>query len=340
METPGQASVVATQPLTKRRLSSPRWFQALGTAQGTFVALLLLCIFNAIFTTNFLSWTTWRVNLTQVSTIVIVGVGMTIVIATGGIDLSVGSLMAISGALAPMIFLSDRWPFHIHWIGIVFAIVIPILVAGCFGLFNGMLVARFGIQPIIATLVLYLGGRGIAQVITDGKLREFRNPDFQVIGQGRPLSIPVQVILMIIIVAVASWAMSSTTFGRYVLASGGNESAARLAGVPVARIKYAVYGLSGLLAGLAGLIVIAINSSSDPNLVGQNMELDAIAAAAVGGTALMGGRATIVGTIIGAILIQQLRYTLLSHGVSDASTRIVTAVAIVVAVLLQRQRAS
>jgi simple sugar transport system permease protein/ribose transport system permease protein len=318
----------------------PEWFHKLGTAQGTFVALVLLSIFNAVFTTNFLSWTTWRVNLTQVSTIVIVGVGMTIVIATGGIDLSVGSLMAIAGALAPIIFLSDRWPFRYHWIGIACALVIPIIVAGCFGLFNGMLVAKFRIQPIIATLVLYLGGRGIAQVITSGKLREFNNPDFQAIGQGRPLSIPVQVILMLIIVAAASWVMSATTFGRYVLALGGNESAARLAGVPVGRIKYSVYALSGLLAGLAGLIVIAINSSSDPNLVGQNMELDAIAAAAVGGTALSGGRATVVGTLIGALLIQQLRFTLLSHGVSDSSTRVVTAIAIVIAVLLQRQRAS
>lgn len=339
METPGQASVVG-QRSPARRFSAPRWFEALGSAQGTFVALLLLCAFNAIFTTNFFSWTTWRVNLTQVSTIVIVGVGMTIVIATGGIDLSVGSLMAISAVLAPKIFLSDRFPFEYHWVGIIVAIVIPILVAGCFGLFNGLLIARFKIQPIIATLVLYLGGRGIAQVITGGKLRGFHNHDFQGMLQGRVLSIPVQVIMMLVIVAFASWAMSSTTFGRYVLASGGNESAARLAGVPVTRIKFAVYAISGLLAGLAGLIVIAINSSADPSLVGQNMELDAIAAAAVGGTALAGGRATVVGTLIGALLIQQLRYTLISHGISDATTRIVTAVAIVVAVLLQRQQST
>jgi galactofuranose transport system permease protein len=337
--TPAPASAIGQQT-SKRRISTPIWLQRLGPAQGTFVALILLSIFNAIFTTNFLTWTTWRVNLTQVSTIVIVGVGMTIVIATGGIDLSVGALMAISAVLAPMIFLSDRFPFQYHWLGVIFAIIIPILVAGCFGLFNGLLVARFKIQPIIATLVLYLGGRGIAQVITDGKLKEFHNQDFQGALQGRILSIPVQVIIMLVIVAIASWAMSSTTFGRYVLASGGNESAARLAGVPVSRIKFTVYALSGLLAGLAGLIVIAINSSADPNLVGQNMELDAIAAAAVGGTALTGGRATVVGTLVGAILIQQLRYTLLSHGISDASTRIVTAVAIVIAVLLQRERSS
>jgi simple sugar transport system permease protein/ribose transport system permease protein len=157
---------------------------------------------------------------------------------------------------------------------------------------------------------------------------------------GRILGVPFQAILMLAVVGAAAWTMRATSFGRYVLAIGGNEAAARLAGVPVARVKAAVYVISGLLAGVAGLIVIAINSSSDANQVGLNMELDAIAAVAVGGTSLMGGRAAVVGTLIGALIIQLIRFTLLTEGVSDAVARVVTAAAIVVGVLVQRRRAS
>jgi ribose/xylose/arabinose/galactoside ABC-type transport system permease subunit len=308
--------------------------------QRALTALIVLSVYNAFFTTNFLTVATLRVNLTQVATIAIVAVGMTYVIASGGIDLSVGALMAIAGALAPIIFDSDRWPLRYEWVGIPLAIVIPILVAGAFGYFNGFLITHFRIQPIVATLVLFLGGRGIAKALSDGILVEFNKPNFDYIGTGRPLGIPVQVILMVIIVIVAAWGLRSTTFGRYVLAIGGNASAARLAGVPVARVTRSVYVLSGLLAGLAGLIVISLNSSADPYRVGELMELDAIAAVAVGGTPLIGGRATIVGTLIGAIFIHQIRYTLISHGVADGTTRMVVAAAILLAVIFQRQKIS
>jgi galactofuranose transport system permease protein len=145
---------------------------------------------------------------------------------------------------------------------------------------------------------------------------------------------------MLVIVAAAAWGLRETTFGRYVLAIGGNEPAAELAGVPVTSVKRAVYVMSGLLAGLAGLIVISLNTSADPYRVGENMELDAIAAVAVGGTPLTGGRATVVGTLIGAFFIHQVRYTMISHGVADGTTRMVIAAAIIVAVLFQRQRTS
>lgn len=320
------------------RLRTPRIRSGGWAAFGPIAALLLLIVINALFTRNFLTPQTLRVNLTQVSTIIIVATGMTLVIGTGGIDLSVGSLMAIAGALAPLIFLSHASPFNRPVIGVALAVVIPILVSGAFGLVNGFLITAFQVQPIIATLVFYLGGRGIAQVMTNGRLQEFHNPDFQYIGMGRPFGVPFQVIVMLLIVTFVAWLVRATTFGRYVLAIGGNEPAARLGGVPVNQVKLAVYCISGLLAGLAGLIYIAINSSSDANQVGQNMELDAIAAVAVGGTSLTGGRASIGGTMIGALIIQLLRTTLLSHGVPDAAARIVIATAIVAAVLLQRSR--
>lgn len=302
---------------------------------GALIALILLVLFNLAWTPNFLSSQTLNVNLTQVAGIVIVATGMTLVIATGGIDLSVGSLMAIAGALAPLIFLGEIVPMPSPWLGVALAIVIPILVAGAFGLFNGFLITHFRIQPIIATLVLFIAGRGIAQVVTNGSLQPFRNPEFQVIGLGRVFGIPVQVILMLMIVALAWWMIRSTLLGRQILAVGGNERAARLAGVPVNRVKLIVYGISGLCSGLAGLVVIAINSSSDANLVGQNMELDAIAAVAVGGTLFAGGRAYVGGTLIGALIIQLVRYTLLANNVPDAAAMIVKAGLIVLAVWLQ-----
>jgi ribose/xylose/arabinose/galactoside ABC-type transport system permease subunit len=319
-----------------RRLAWPARLGDVGQTYGALAALLLLVLFNVFFTRNFLTAQTIYVNLTQVATIVIVATGMTLVIATGGIDLSVGSLMAISGALAPIIFGAPPYTAA----GNLLAFVVPVLVAGLFGLLNGTLVTAFRIQPIIATLVLFIAGRGIAQVLTNGNLQVFKNPQFQYIGLGRPFGIPFQVFLMLSIVVAIAWMMRATIFGRYVLATGGNEPAARLAGVPVGRVKLAVYGISGLLSGIAGLIVIAINSSSDANLVGLNIELDAIAAVAVGGTPLTGGRATIAGTLLGALIIQLTRFTLLAQGVAEPVARVVTAVIILLAVYMQRQRSS
>jgi galactofuranose transport system permease protein len=322
----------------ERPARSAPWLSVFGQRYGALAALVLLLVYNSLFTPNFLSAQTLYVNLTQVTTIMIVAVGMTIVIATGGIDLSVGSLMAIAGALAPLIFLSQIAPFNDPLIGTLLAYLLPILATTALGLFNGYLVTSVRLQPIIATLVLYIAGRGIAQVMTNGYLQSFKNPAFQVIGLGRPFGIPVQVILMLIIVVVAAWVMRSTVFGRYVVATGGNEAAARLAGTPVNRVKRSAYALSGALAGLAGLIVIAINSASDANLVGQNMELDAIAAVAVGGTPLSGGRALILGTLVGALIIQLIRFTLLANGVPFALAQIINAAIILGAVYIQKQQ--
>ncbi|WP_191059347.1 ABC transporter permease [Geminicoccus harenae] len=307
---------------------------------GALVGLVLLVLFNLAFTPNFVSWQTLNVNLTQVAAIVIVAVGMTLVIATGGIDLSVGSLMAISGALAPLILLGQILPMPHPLLAVALAFVLPVLVAGAFGWFNGFLITRYRIQPIVATLVLFIAGRGIAQVVTNGNLQVFRNPEFQVIGLGRLFGIPVQVILMLILVAGAAWMLRRTLFGRQILAVGGNEQAARLAGIPVASVKRRVYLISGLCAGLAGLVVIAINSASDANLIGLGMELDAIAAVAVGGTLLAGGRASITGTLLGALIIQLVRYTLLANGVPDSAALVAKAGLIVLAVWLQQGRKS
>jgi ribose transport system permease protein len=304
---------------------------------GVFIALVLLILFNFAVTPHFATMQTLSVNLTQVCTIVIVGVGMTLIIATGGIDLSVGALMAIAGAMSPMFFTGQLFPVPNIYIGIALGIIFPIIIAGFFGLFNGWLINRFSIQPIIATLVLFIAGRGIAQVSTNGDLQVFKVPEFQAIAIGRVLGVPFQVWIMVVVVIIAAFVLRRTVFGRQVLAVGGNEEAARLSGVPVKRVKLIVYAVSGICSGIAGLIVIAMNSAADANLIGLGMELDAIAAVAVGGTLLTGGRATILGTLLGALIIQLVRYTLLANGVPDAAALVVKAGLIVLAVWLQRQ---
>ena len=228
--------------------------QALLRRYAALTALLVLLAFNFAVTPHFASLQTLNVNLTQVATIVIVSVGMTLVIATGGIDLSVGSLMAIAGALGPLIFLSPFGVAH-PALGNALAFIASVAAAGVLGAFNGWFITRFRVQPIVGTLVMFIAGRGIGQVLTNGNLQTFHNPAFQFIGLGRILGVPVQVIVMLVMVALAAWMLRRTLFGRQILAVGGNERAARLSGVPVDRVKRLVYTISGLLAGVAGLIV-------------------------------------------------------------------------------------
>lgn len=309
---------------------------AQSTRYAPLAALLALVAANLAITPHFLSWQTLSLNLTQVTTTIIVGVGMTLVIATGGIDLSAGSLMAISGALAPMVLLGRLGPVP-PALAVPLAFILPVALTGALGWCNGLLVTRYRVQPIVATLILFTAGRGVAQVATNGKLQTFHAPAFQVIGLGQVAGVPVQVLVMLAIAVAAAWAMRRTVFGRQVLAVGGNPRAAYLAGIAAARLTRWVYVISGLCAGVAGLIVIAINSSADANAVGLGVELDAIAAVAVGGTLLSGGRASIGGTVIGALIIQIMRYMLLSNGVPDAVAMVVKAGLIILAVALQRQ---
>ena len=187
---------------------------------GALVALTLLILFNFAVTPNFATMQTLSVNLTQVCTIVSVGVGMTLVIATGGIDLSVG-------ALSPMVFMGTLVPIAPLWLAITLGIILPIRAAGAFGLFNGWLITRFSIQPIVATLVLFIAGRGLAQVSTNGNLQVFKVPEFQAIALGRVLGVPFQVWIMLALVLAVAFILRRTVFGKQVLAVGGNEGAGR-----------------------------------------------------------------------------------------------------------------
>ncbi|GCF07119.1 ABC transporter permease [Dictyobacter arantiisoli] len=296
--------------------------------------MILLILFNMIVTPHFLSAQTLSTNLYQVAETVILAMGMTLVIATGGIDLSVGSVMSIAGSVAALIFVGRIFSLS-GPISYIVAIVVAVLVAALCGLFNGFLVTVFRIQPIVATLILYIAGRGIAEVLVNGVV-DFSNPTFQFIGSGTILGAPFQVIVMLIIALFFIWLVRGTVFGQQVVATGGNEPAARLAGIPVARVKLTVYIIIGVLAGIAGIFYISNNSSADPGGIGLGMELNAIVA--VGGSSLLGGQANIPGTFVGVIFIQLLTFSLTANNISADISRVVEALLIILAVYLQTQR--
>jgi simple sugar transport system permease protein/ribose transport system permease protein len=336
--TPDPAGQRVAEPATSGTASAPQhggrrvqwslWAQR----YGALAALVVLFVYNAVATPYFLTpQSLLFILLRQAAPIAIVAVGMAIVIGTGGIDLSVGSVMAIAGQVGASLVLNDQ-PF-------LLAIVAALLASALCGLFNGTLVARFGVQPIIATLILFIAGRGIAQLITGGELQPLSNPDFQWIGLARPFGVPTQVIIATVVAVVAWLIMRLTVYGRYVLAVGGNETASRLSGVPAARVKLLAYVTSGVLAGLVGLIAVSATSASDANNTGIGMELDAIAAVAVAGTPLTGGKVTVWGAVVGAVMLKLLQNTLISHGVTKEVAQIIEGAVIVAALWLQRHEA-
>ena len=319
---PGGAPPGATAARRRNRLG-------LGPTTGAVIALVLLVVGNALLTPNFATASNfWNVTL-QVSTVLLVAIGMTLVIATGGIDLSVGSVMAVAGAIAAVTL--DR--------GIAVAVVLALLGALAVGVVNGGLIARYRVQPIVVTLATLIAIRGVAQIVSnDGELVPIDHSSFLGLGRGHIGPIPLQVVVALLAVLLAIFAMRSTPFGRYVLAAGGNPAAARLAGVPVSRTLVTVYAASALLAGVAGLIEAARLGASDAAKIGLNIELDAIAAVVVGGTALTGGRATILGTVVGALIMQVIATSFNMLLVPYSWSLALKAAIILVAVYLQRPR--
>jgi simple sugar transport system permease protein/ribose transport system permease protein len=302
---------------------------AMGPTYGALFALVVLIVVNAIATPNFATASNLWNMLLQVSTTVLVAVGMTMVVATGGVDLSVGSVMAVASALAATLL--DQ--------GVAVAVLAGLGAALAVGALNGFLISTFRIQPIIVTLALLITGRGAAQVMSSGgQLIPFSNPAFESLGKGYVGPVPAQVLIMILVLAAALFVTRSTSFGRYVVAVGGNEAAARLVGVKTHRVKIAVYAVSGVLAGIAGLIDTARLGASDAAKVGLNIELDAIAAVVVGGTPLTGGRATIVGTVIGALIMQVITTSFNMRLIPFSWSLVLKAAIILAAVYIQRPK--
>ncbi len=323
----------------KERGIVPHNLRTIGQDYGAMIALIVLIIFNLFFTRQFTSVIAITDLLVHVTPTLILGVGMTLVIATGGIDISVGSIMGLTGILTYQIFSGKLFGIHNIVLGTAVAIPIALAVAALIGAINGVLVTRFNVQPIVATLISLITVRGLAEVMVNGFQFAFLSAPIVSWLSGNVLGfLPRQIILMTVIVAFFTWLMRATAFSRYLLAAGGNPSAARLAGVPVTRILIIVYTVSGLLAGVAGLAFIAFDSAANPVTDGLGKELDAIAAVAVGGTPLIGGRASVLGTVIGAIFIQLIRQTVVSLNIPDDIASVIIGLLIVLAVFLQHQR--
>ncbi|MEV5718048.1 ABC transporter permease [Amycolatopsis mediterranei] len=311
---------------TLERAKVTAWLQD----YGVYLAVVVLLLFNVVFTENFLSAANFRTQLVQAAPVCIVALGMALVIGTEGIDLSVGSVMSIAAALIPL-YLGA---------GSLTAIVVAVLAGIVSGLFSGYLVAYLGIQPIIATLALLVGGRGLALVIAHGQLVQLHNRDFLELGTGDVLGVPIMVIVAAVLAVLAGLVVQRTTFGRHLVAVGGNRAASTLAGLPVKRVLVGVYVISGALAAVAGVLATSRLAASDPNDLGLLMELSAITAVVVGGTPLTGGRVRVLGTVFGALLMQLVHATLIKHNLPDSTAQMVQAAIIVVAVYVARERSS
>ena len=295
---------------------------------GVYVAFAALVLFNAIFTTNFATTATLFNLLIQVAPVLIVSLGMALVIGTEGVDLSVGSVMALASAIVPL-YLGYGWPM---------AVLIALVVGTLAGALNGTLVAFVGIQPIIATLALFVGGRGLAQVMVGGQLQIISDPSFVALGRAEVLGIPITVIVAGVLAIAVGFLVRRTTFGRYLLAVGGNRAASYLSGHPVRAVLVAVYAISGALATIAGVLATARLSAGDPSTIGLLVELDAIAAVVIGGTPLSGGKVSIMGTVMGALVMQVITTTFIMNNLPFTYAQILKAVVILLAVYIQRRR--
>ncbi|MBD0785433.1 ribose ABC transporter permease [Vibrio sp. Y2-5] len=300
--------------------------------QKSLIALLFLIMVVSFLNPNFFTMDNLMNILRQTSVNAIIAVGMTLVILTGGIDLSVGSVLALCGAFAASLIAIE--------VPVLIAVPTALIAGAALGAISGFVIAKGKVQAFIATLVTMTLLRGVTMVYTDGRPISTGFTDtadaFAWFGTGYMLGIPVPVWLMAIVFAAAWYLLNHTRFGRYVYASGGNESATRLSGINVDKVKIGVYSICGLLAALAGIIVTSRLSSAQPT-AGMGYELDAIAAVVLGGTSLLGGRGKIMGTLIGALIIGFLNNALNLLDVSSYYQMIAKAVVILLAVLVDNK---
>lgn len=292
---------------------------------GTVIGLAVLCVVLWVLTPHFLTVSNLLNIAQQTSINAIVAAGMTFVIISGGIDLSVGSIVALAGvALGAM--LQTGYPLPV-------ALAAALAAGTACGMLNGALVSVGGLPPFIATLGMMSAARGTALVFTEGRPISGFDDGFRTLATGSIGFVPAPVVVMILVYVVAHLVLTRTTFGRYVYAIGGNEEATRLSGVAVRFHKTLIYGTSGLVSAVAAIVLTARLNSAQP-IAGTMYELDAIAATVIGGTSLMGGQGTLAGTLVGALIMGVLRNGLNLLGVSSFLQQIVIGVVIVSAVLV------
>lgn len=317
------------------------------------LALILLLALNVLTTEGFghLELRDGRLHgplvniLKDACPVMLLAAGMTLVIATGGIDLSVGSVMAVAGTAAALLLIPPDsavpLPGVLAWLRpsgplpVPLAVLVAVTAAVLLGLWNGLLVTYVRLQPIVATLILLVAGRGIAQTLSSDQKVAFEVPAFEQIGMGHLLGLPVPVFIVAGLAVLVLVVLRKTALGMYIEAVGDNLRAARMAGLKVHAIRILVYAFSGFCAALAGLIVTADIKVADVANCGLYMELDAILAVVIGGTSLTGGRPRLLGSLVGAVIMQMLSTTLTMHRVPTGEQLIVKAVVAVAVCLLQ-----
>lgn len=311
----------------------------------TFIALFLVLLYFSIMAPNFLSMANMVIMIKHVAIYAFLAIGMTFVIVTGGIDLSVGSVVGLCGMVAGGLIYHG---LHLPMFGVTvyfhlpMVILITLFVGVLCGMFSGFLITRFNVAPFIATLgVLYIA-RGAAMLLSGGSTfpnlvgkEELGNTGFPLLGSGTFISVPVSVWILIVLGAAAAYIAAKTPLGRHIYSVGGNERAAKLSGVRVNRTKMFVYMFSGFCSAIAGLIIASQLVASHP-ATGEMFELTAIAAAVLGGTSLAGGRGSIGGTIIGAFVIGVLGDGMVMMGVSSFWQMVIKGLVIVAAVIVDQ----
>jgi galactofuranose transport system permease protein len=268
--------------------------------------------------------------------LLLVALGMTLVIATRGIDLSVGAVVAVSGAVALSHIASSPNPDSP--VTVLTAVGLALVLCLVLGVWNGFLVSVLGIQPIIATLILMTAGRGVAMLITGGMITTINSAPFKELGSGFWLGLPAAAVIAFGVFAVVAFVVRRTALGMLLEATGINPAASRLSGVRSKTLTWTVYTASGLFAGLAGLLISANTMAADANNAGVFIELDAILAVVIGGTALSGGKFNLSGTMVGALVIATLRRTVTVVGISPLVTPLFMALVVIVVTLLQSPR--
>ena len=305
------------------------------------LALAALIVINVIATPSFLSLRMQDGhlygNLVDIARngapVLLVALGMTLVIATRGIDLSVGAVVAIAGALACTIIADSDSPDQLGTV--LFAVTVAVGFSLVLGAWNGLLVAVFGIQPIIATLILMTAGRGIAMLITKGQIITISSAPYKEIGAGYWFGLPASIVIAGAMFALAALVTRKTALGLLIESVGINPVASRLAGVRSRGIIWVVYVFSGLCAAIAGLMISSNVTAADANSAGLYIEMDAILAVVIGGTSLAGGRYSLTGTLIGAFVIQTLTTTVYTVGIAPSITLVFKALVVIAVCLLQ-----
>lgn len=316
------------------------------------VTIALLILFNLVSNPHFFAVTIKDGHLygsvidvlNRAAPLMIISLGLTLVIATHGIDISVGAVVAISAAVAASMIggqlvlsggtgMQDTTLFALPWV-----IVAALGVALFFGMWNGVLISFFGMQPIIATLILLVAGRGIAQLITSGQIITIYYSPYYYIGNGYALGLPFSLFIVAAVAAVLLVLTRRTALGMFIEAVGINPTASRLTGIRSRTITFWTYAICGLCAGIAGLIVSSNVKSADGNNAGLLFELDAILAVVLGGTSLAGGKFTLLGSLLGALIIQSLTTTIYAAGVPPEVTQVVKALVVFLVSILQSTR--